>query len=234
MRTKTLLIAAVAMAAGIASSVAQSNVYSLNVVGYINKEIAGGNKYTGVANNLNGTNNTLPVLFGANGSVGLPGGSAVLKWYPGALDFTTYPKLAGPGFTGAGATTTLNPGEGALIRNAGATYTNTFVGEVPQGALSVSNSSAGLAYQLVSNPTADSGTANALGLGSLTGGSAVLLWTRDQGGPGIDDWKVYGKLAPANLWAAAGIPQLDVAEGFLLRLSTSVPSYIWSRNFTVQ
>jgi len=234
MRTKTLLIAVAALAVGLASSVAQSNVYSLNVVGYINKEILGGNKYTGVANNLNGTNNTLPVLFGATGAVGLPGGSAVLKWYPGALDYTTYPKLAGPGFTGAGATATLNPGEGALVRNAGGTYTNTFVGEVLQGTLTVSNSSAGLGYQLIGNATADSGTANALGLGNLTGGSAVLLWTRDQGGPGVDDWKTYGKLAPANLWAAAGIPNIDVADGFLLRLSTSVPSYIWSRNFTVQ
>src|SRR4051812_16300088 len=36
MRTKTLLLSAVALAAGLLSSQAQSNVYSVNVVGYAN------------------------------------------------------------------------------------------------------------------------------------------------------------------------------------------------------
>src|SRR5215475_1208779 len=36
MRTKTLLLSAVALAAGVLASQAQSNVYSANVVGYVN------------------------------------------------------------------------------------------------------------------------------------------------------------------------------------------------------
>jgi hypothetical protein len=36
MRTKTLLLTAAVIAAGVASSMAQSNVYSLNIVGYVN------------------------------------------------------------------------------------------------------------------------------------------------------------------------------------------------------
>src|SRR6267142_5754961 len=58
MRTKTLLCAA-ALAAGVATSaVAQSNVYSLNVVGYYNVPVAA-NQYILVGNQLNTTNNTL-------------------------------------------------------------------------------------------------------------------------------------------------------------------------------
>src|SRR5207249_3273515 len=44
MRTKTLLAAAAMLAAGFASSMAQSNVYSLNVVGYVNRVIPGPSK----------------------------------------------------------------------------------------------------------------------------------------------------------------------------------------------
>src|ERR1051325_7668433 len=57
MRTKTLVCAAI-RAAGLASSMAQSNVYSLNVVGYYNVVIPGGTKVM-LANQLNTTNNTL-------------------------------------------------------------------------------------------------------------------------------------------------------------------------------
>src|SRR6267142_1053774 len=57
MRTKTLLAAV--LAAGVAASaVAQSNVYSLNVVGYYNVSMGAGQKVL-LGNQLNTTNNTL-------------------------------------------------------------------------------------------------------------------------------------------------------------------------------
>ena len=70
MRTKTLLIAAAALAAAVTSSQAQSTVYSQNIVGYINTSLAPG--YNLVANQLN-VNNT----NGASGSVrpSLPDGT---------------------------------------------------------------------------------------------------------------------------------------------------------------
>src|SRR5688572_16560937 len=112
MRTK-LLAAAAILAAGAATSMAQSNVYSLNVVGYVNTVINGGSTYTAVANPLNSTNNTLAGLFGGPG-VGLPTGSTVQKWNTGAADFDVYTKTPfGSGWSGAGATTPLAPGEGA-------------------------------------------------------------------------------------------------------------------------
>src|ERR1700730_12330845 len=62
MRTKTLVCAAALMAAGVATSMAQSNVYSLNVVGYINITFPA-NKYTLTANQLVQTNSQVQTLF---------------------------------------------------------------------------------------------------------------------------------------------------------------------------
>jgi hypothetical protein len=45
MRTKTLLLSAALVAAGVASSMAQSNVYSLNIVGYVNIPVTANNFY---------------------------------------------------------------------------------------------------------------------------------------------------------------------------------------------
>src|SRR3954470_8755678 len=61
MRTKALLCAA-ALAAGAATSMAQSNVYSLNVVGYYNVPVPA-NQLVLVANQLNTTNNTIAGLI---------------------------------------------------------------------------------------------------------------------------------------------------------------------------
>src|SRR5258707_13816056 len=75
MRTKTTLLGAVILAAGALSSMAQSNVYSLNVVGYINRTLADSGKFSLVANQLDSGNNTFSNLFAA-----LPANTKVLKW----------------------------------------------------------------------------------------------------------------------------------------------------------
>src|SRR5947207_7701785 len=126
MRTKALLCAA-ALAAGAVSSMAQSNVYSLNVVGYVNASIAGGGtsgKFQMIANPLNTTNNTVASLLPAP-----PDGTTLFKWTGTAFVSTTF-------FLGAWSdgTFTLNPGEGGIVQSS-APFTNTFVGEVMQGSL---------------------------------------------------------------------------------------------------
>ena len=77
MRTKTLLIAAAALAVGIISSEAQ--VYSQNVVGYVNLSVAASG-YTVVTMPLDydgtGTNNTVSAIIGTN----LPVGSSIQNW----------------------------------------------------------------------------------------------------------------------------------------------------------
>jgi hypothetical protein len=216
-----MLAAAAALAAGLATSMAQSNVYSVNVVGYVNKVLVGGNKYTGVANPLNTTNNTLAGLFGGAGT-GLPSGSSVLKWSPGASDFTIYSKIPfGSGWSpAAGATATLNPGEGCLIKISGSDYTNTFVGEVLQGSLT---NSLLAGYQLIGNQVPDSGPVNTLGF-VPPNGSSLLKWDTV-----AQDWTIYSKIPFGSGWSPS-VPSIDVGEGFMVNANGA---YNWVRNFTV-
>ncbi len=60
MRIKALLCAA-ALAAGAVSSMAQSNVYSLNIVGYVNVPLVTG--FNLIANPLDNGTNDLASLF---------------------------------------------------------------------------------------------------------------------------------------------------------------------------
>jgi hypothetical protein len=125
MRTKTLLCAA-ALAAGIATSaVAQSNVYSLNVVGYYNIPLSANQKVM-IGNQLNTTNNTLAGII------------------PSPVPGSQFFKFNG-GFTGytfddvdlvwvPNGNVSLAPGEGGFFISPLAS-TLTFVGEVMQGSL---------------------------------------------------------------------------------------------------
>src|SRR5215472_170391 len=81
MRTKALLCAA-AMAAGALTSMAQSNVYSLNVVGYVNYPFTAFN-YTLINNPLDNTNNDLNTIIPT-----APDGSTVALWSTALQDFS--------------------------------------------------------------------------------------------------------------------------------------------------
>jgi hypothetical protein len=127
MRIKALLSLA-ALAVGLTTSMAQ-NVYSLNVVGYINITVAAG--YTLCANQLNnGTNGINQVLANP------PENATVLTFANNdyvsdlAVGGAWYDKDANP------STTALPPGKG-FFYNAPAAATLTLVGEVPQGATSI-------------------------------------------------------------------------------------------------
>src|ERR1043166_2369568 len=86
MRTKTLFLAAALSAAGLATSLAQSsNVYSLNVVGYINLQLTNG--FNLIANQLDldgtGTNNTLNTSIGTN----VPNLTRVYTYQPASINY---------------------------------------------------------------------------------------------------------------------------------------------------
>jgi hypothetical protein len=113
------------MAAGLASSVAQSNVYSLNIVGYVNQVIPSG--YSLIANPLStgGSNGVNEVMVTPD--------ACIVSSYNGVsydtrlLDGTDWLSL--PSFA---VTTppTVPPGKGFFFFNPGAPYTNTWVGNV--------------------------------------------------------------------------------------------------------
>ena len=125
MRTKTLLLTAALVGAGIASSMAQA-VYSVNAVGYVNLTLPIG--YSMIANPLNNGSNALSQVL-----PNAPDGATILKFDPAQQKFSaTVPSfILGAGWVPDG---TLRPGEGAFI-NVPTASTITFVGEVPQGTL---------------------------------------------------------------------------------------------------
>lgn len=125
MRTKTLLCAAV-LAAGVATTMAQSNVYSLNVVGYYNVPVNANQKVL-LGNQLNTTNNTL---------------AGIIPNPPPLSQFFTF---ANGGYTAyqfddvdlvwtPNGNAPLAPGLGGFFISS-ANTTLTFVGEVMQGSL---------------------------------------------------------------------------------------------------
>jgi hypothetical protein len=124
MRTKSLLVMAAAMAAGVVASSAQSNVYSLNIVGYVNQVIAPG--FNLIANPLSaGVSNGVNEIMSAPDAAivatfnGVAYDTRTLDtgvWYDNAFNATTPP--------------TLPPGRGFFFFNPGTAYTNTWVGTV--------------------------------------------------------------------------------------------------------
>jgi len=169
MKSKTLLIAAASLVAGVMSSEAQ--VYSANIVGYVNVPVPAG-QLALVSNPLdNGTNTANDVLSS------LPNKSTVQIW--SGSGFTIYTK------TTAGFTPT-NPsipvGMGFFVKSATAA-TNTFVGNVvPNPGGSATNALPGGVLALVGSQLPVAGTFGDLGTNSfnlaatLPNKSTVQLW----------------------------------------------------------
>jgi hypothetical protein len=166
MRTKTLLLSAAAMVAGLLSSQAQSNVYSANIVGYVTVTNAAGQFVL----------NSLPLDSGSNNLTGLfpnaPNSSQVLIWN-GAGYQTATKNLVGVWNTNLN----LTVGEGFFLKIP-ANSTNTFVGSVlvPNGG-SVTNSFQAGIFSLVGSPIpyTDNLTGTNLNL-QLANSSQVLVW----------------------------------------------------------
>jgi len=126
MRTKALVCLA-AFAAGAVTVMAQANVYSLNIVGYVNYTQPAG-KYAIITNPLKQGGNDVSEIFSAGAQ------------YPGLTVFKR--NSAGTGYdqssydsdlNGWSAPLVVNPGDGVwLATPSGTPFTNTFVGEVIQ------------------------------------------------------------------------------------------------------
>ena len=211
MRTKTLLLTAVLSAAGIASSLAQGTVYSVNAVGYVNLVVPVG--LSMVANPLDaGSNNTLGSLF------------------PNVPNFSNFYKFTGTSFDIAtfafGAwdkpNITLNPGEGGFIGTT-TLFTNTFVGEVKQGNLSTPLP-AGLS--IVASQVPQQGKVS-------TDLSFPLI-------PGTQIYQFNGTSYKSFLyddidgWTSSGTPSepsVAIAESFWVRNNAAAAA--WTRTFSV-
>ena len=171
--SKTLLIAAAALAGSVISS--QAQVYSQNIVGYINVPLATG--FNAMANQLDfdgtGTNNTVATVFGTN----LVAGTTVLAWEPSLAGYTTAGWVSSKGvlkWTGNtnGVSAALNEGSGVFVQSPSANSL-TLVGTVLQGTNLISLVQG---YNLVSSVAPISGDI-VTNLGYVPSvGDAVLLW----------------------------------------------------------
>jgi hypothetical protein len=206
---KSLLLAAAALTAGAIGASAQ--VYSANVVGYINVTCAPG--LTLIANQLNNTNNTVGAIFPAN----LPEELQLWTWNGVGFDQTTY---YGPVDGWDDPSVEFPPGTGGFINNPTATnVVITFVGEVMQGSLTNAYD-AGLT--LVGSIVPQAGNVETdLGLTTLAIEDQVWTWN----GAGYDQYTYYG---PVDGWDAD--PIVDVGEGFFI---SAASAGLWTRTFTV-
>jgi hypothetical protein len=133
MRTKTLLLSAVALAAGLIPALAQP-VFSVNVVGYYNITVPG-NKFAMIGNQLPSGPNGLDSAVNSVYTNGVPDASVMFIWNGTGYDTIQY-------FLGFGwfdqnfnaATNALPPGIGSFLQNGSSgPATITLVGQVPQG-----------------------------------------------------------------------------------------------------
>jgi hypothetical protein len=221
MRTKTLLLAAVLSAAGLATSLAQSNVYSVNVVGYVNVSLPAG--FTMFANPLDldgtGLNNTVNTVF----SNSLPSGSSVFPFSGGAfLPAAGYTTKGGWAGGVAGANTALNPG-GALFVSVPSTASITVVGNVMQGALSTPYNAG---FNMIGSKVPQAGLLQTdLGFVPVSGSSVFQYDNVGQAYLPAKGFTTKGGWAPSQ-------PTIAVGEAFWL--NSAAPGGTWTRNFTVQ
>lgn len=229
MRIKSIILGAALIAAGALSSQAQSNVYSLNVVGYVNVPLYAvgpvASNFTFFANPLDadgtGTNNTVTNVFGTN----LPFGSIVYKFAGGAWSGFTYGKKGGWN----GLTASLNPGEAVFVSlPSGSTPTNIVcAGTVLQGTLTNTNVLNG--FSAWSSIAPVSSHIDTVGNGGAqytpTVGDIYYSWDNTN-----QTWVsfTFGKKGGFN-----GNDPL-VAPGTGLFLSTTNPAPSWVQTFTVQ
>jgi hypothetical protein len=219
MRTKTLLAAAV-LAAGLATSMAQSNVYSINVVGYVNQTMAVG--FSMVATPLKATNDTIATLM-----PNPPSGTVVYKFTGGAYQA---PNIFDPGEGGwAVPGQTLPAGQGYFVKSP-SQWTNTFVGEVIQ---SLSTNALINGFNMVGSIWPAAGQIGGLFGGVQVTGDLKLVPTS---GDTIYSFNNGGGYNAPNIydpgeggWASP--PNLNVAQGVFYK---SVGAKNWVQNFTVQ
>jgi hypothetical protein len=220
MRTTTLLRTAALAAAGIATSKAQ--VYSVNAVGYVNTALVPGfNLISNPLDNKNG--NVIQDLF-KNITPSIPNALTVYKFVNGSYKVAKYDDLS-QAFGGGGETLAVNPllGEGVFVSvpaSAG-NLTVTFVGEVPQGNLSVPLVKG---FQIISSPVPQAGDATSLGLKAIAQqGDTIYKWDTTT--------KKYVVSKYDDLVGDFGTPvTFGVGEAFFFN---SASAKAWTRTFNV-
>jgi hypothetical protein len=220
---KTLLIAAAALVAATVSTEAQ--VYSANIVGYVNVVSPVANQYSLLANPLdNGTNN-LTSLFPL-----APNQTQVELWNGTGFQLAT--KQLGNWTTNL----TISVGTGFFIKypNSAGVVTNTFVGNVvvqtPNATLGspsgTNNTSLPTTYVLVGSAFPYSGNLTASGDGTVNLGTVLANQSQ------VETWTGTGyQLATKQLGNWTTNLNLSVGQGFFVKSHAATN---WVQSLTVQ
>jgi len=208
MRTKALFLAAAFSAAGIVSSMAQ--VYSVNVVGYVNTTLVPG--FSLVSNPLDAGDNSVANLFPA------VDGMTVYKFADGSYQIATYLDIFGE-WDGA---FDLAPGEGAFVFNpTSAEVEVTFVGEIVDG---TKTNPIAAGFSIVSSIVPQSGgLVSALGFPQADGDQVFKFNT------GSQSYEIYSYLEVFGEWDPSE-PVVGVGEAFFVNKPAAAT---WTREFSV-
>jgi hypothetical protein len=193
---------------GVAGIIAASaQVYSVNVVGYINVPVPPG--FSMIANQLDSGNNTVSSLMPS-----VPEGVTIYKFVNGSYLINGYEfgEWSLPDMT-------LNPGEGAFIYNPGAAFNALFVGEVKQGTLTTPIPAG---FSIAASQVPQTGALDSVLGFPVVDGDTVYLFNNTTGAYAISVYE-FGE------WSI--VPTPKVGEAFFVN---KVSAVIWSRDFTVE
>jgi len=225
------------LAASLASSMAQ-NVYSLNVVGYVNVTLPPA-QFTAVANPLDASmggtipnGNDFATLFGStNGNIA--NGSKIQQFIPSLNNYGSSINYAST-TKKWGSTFNMPPGTAALYYNNGATPTVvTFVGQVPQGTYSVATLGSAQ-FTFVGSPIPIGGdvtnSTTAVGLTPNNGDTIATFNSALNNYNAVTKWASTTKKWSVSATSTGGIAP---GQGFLYYNNGANPNN-WVSNFTVQ
>jgi hypothetical protein len=218
MKTKTLLIAAAALAAGVMSS--QAQVYSQNVVGYVNV-VCPAKQFVFLANPLTTGNDVL-----TNVITGVPGASTLQYWTGTTWASYTYSGPQKKWLNGAVdvSNTQIPPGVGFFFY-ANSAFTNTFVGSIAADASGYATNNIQVGYQPVGSiiPFADVVTNSSTINLQVAGASTLQKWDAAN-----QQFQLFTYSGPQKVWKQGAVtvnPAVTVGEGFFIN-PTSATNWV--------
>ena len=212
MRTRTLILTAAALVAGLATSFAQT--YSANIVGYATLTLQPG--FNLIANQFdldgNGTNNTVSGVFGTN----LPPNSTIYAFNGSGYDIASFSSRSGWDFPN----NLINPGRGFWINNPNASaVTVTISGQVLTGTLPNGNVPAAGGFAIVSSVVPQAGLLQT-DLGYTPVANDTVYAYNNTGNYDISSFSARSGWSPSE-------PTIAVGQGFWL----STTGNTWTRTF---
>lgn len=229
MRTKTLAVMAAIGALG--AAYAMADVYSANVVGFVNQPVVAGPSggWNLLANPLNATNNDINTVLVMPADPDLDYAVGVQYYDPDA-GWVGPSTWQGAGAGGWDFPMTLAPGRGFFISTS-KDFNLTFVGEVLQGPLTVDLNQA--SYQTLGSKVPQKGNMVGDLVFPAQAGDTIYIYDATNG---TYAGKIYSAIDDGGgsyFWDPAE-PVLDVAAGFWLIRDPGMPTNPqWIRTFNV-